>query len=129
MILVVGLGDLVARIRLPALVAIMIMVSIWQPSHGRRSRAMQVHSAVVTGLCWRPVVTVVYTHNLAIGVLVGVLLSRHLLCRQDRTAVPHLLDHLFPWMAAPATYVMRRAAVLRSARIFTDAFDFREARN
>jgi SulP family sulfate permease len=74
LVMVVGLGDLVSIIPMPALVAVMIMVSIgtfsWSSitnlrSHPRSSSVVMIAT----------VVTVVYTHNLAIGVLVGVLLS------------------------------------------------------
>ena len=74
LVLVVFLGDWVARIPMPALVAIMIMVSIgtfsWSSiknlaSHPRSSSVVMIAT----------VVAVVYTHNLAIGVLLGVLLS------------------------------------------------------
>ncbi len=74
LIMVVGLGDLVSIVPMPALVAVMIMVSIgtfsWSSivnlrSHPRSSSVVMIAT----------VATVVYTHNLAIGVLVGVLLS------------------------------------------------------
>ncbi len=74
LILIVGLGDWVARIPMPALVAIMIMVSIgtfsWSSisnlrEHPRSSSIVMIATVVVT----------VYTHNLALGVLTGVLLS------------------------------------------------------
>jgi len=74
LILVVGLGDLVSVIPMPALVAIMIMVSIgtfsWSSIGNLRS-----HPRSSSVVMLATVVTVVYTHNLAIGVLVGVLLS------------------------------------------------------
>ena len=74
LILVVVLGDIVSIIPMAALVAIMIMVSIgtfsWSSignlrDHPRSSSIVMLATVIVT----------VYTHNLAIGVLTGVLLS------------------------------------------------------
>jgi SulP family sulfate permease len=68
------LGDWVGQIPMPALVAIMIMVSIgtfsWNSIPNLRSHPWQ--SSVVM---LATVVVVVATHNLALGVLIGVLLS------------------------------------------------------
>jgi SulP family sulfate permease len=74
LILVVGLGDLVSIIPMPALVAIMIMVSIGTFSWSSIT-ALRVHPRSSSIVMLATVATVVYTHNLAIGVLVGVLLS------------------------------------------------------
>jgi len=72
--LIVVLGDWVKQIPMPALVAIMIMVSIgtfsWKSikdltEHPRPSSIVMIATVIVT----------VYTHNLAYGVLTGVLLS------------------------------------------------------
>lgn len=72
--LLLALGDLVGLIPMPALVAIMLMVSIstfsWSSLkdltlHPRRSSLVMLATVVV----------VVWTHNLALGVGVGVLLS------------------------------------------------------
>ena len=74
LVLIVVLGPLVARIPMPALVAVMIFVSIstfrWQSfleitHHPKASSAVMIAT----------VITVVATHDLAKGVLVGVLLS------------------------------------------------------
>ena len=74
LILIVVLGDIVSIIPMAALVAIMIMVSIgtfsWSSigalrDHPRSSSIVMLATVFVT----------VYTHNLAIGVLTGVLLS------------------------------------------------------
>jgi len=74
LILVVGLGDLVSIIPMPALVAIMIMVSIGTFSWSSISD-LRTHPRSSSVVMIATVLTVVYTHNLAIGVLVGVLLS------------------------------------------------------
>ena len=74
LVLIVFLGDWVSRIPMAALVAVMIMVAIstfdWQSVknvvvHPRSSSVVMIATAVVT----------VWTHDLAKGVLVGVLLS------------------------------------------------------
>jgi sulfate permease, SulP family len=74
LIMVVGLGDLVSIIPMPALVAIMIMVSIGTFSWSSIGN-LRTHPRSSSVVMIATVVTVVYTHNLAIGVLVGVLLS------------------------------------------------------
>lgn len=74
LVLVVFLGDWVARIPMAALVAVMIMVSIgtfsWESivNLGKNPKSSSLVMAAT-------VVVVVATHNLAMGVLVGVLLS------------------------------------------------------
>src|SRR3990167_8206695 len=75
LILVVFLGDWVAQIPMPALVAIMIMVSVGTFSWSS-IKNLTLHPRSSSVVMIATVVTVVYTHNLAIGVLVGVLLSR-----------------------------------------------------
>ncbi len=72
--MVVVLGDLVSVIPMAALVAIMIMVAIGTFSWSS-IKALRVHPRSSSIVMIATVVTVVYTHNLAIGVLVGVLLS------------------------------------------------------
>ncbi|MCL4675372.1 MAG: SulP family inorganic anion transporter, partial [Pararhodobacter sp.] len=74
LILVVGLGDLVSIIPMPALVAIMIMVSVGTFSWSSLGN-LRTHPRSSSVVMIATVATVVYTHNLAIGVLVGVLLS------------------------------------------------------
>ncbi|WP_324826679.1 SulP family inorganic anion transporter [Qipengyuania zhejiangensis] len=74
LVLLAALGDLVGQVPMPALVAIMIMVSIgtfsWNsiPNIGKHPWQSSVVMLVT-------VVVVVATHNLALGVLAGVILS------------------------------------------------------
>jgi len=74
LIMVVFLGPWVSQIPMAALVAVMIMVSIgtfsWQSIRDLKTHPMSTN-IVMLGT----VAVVVATHNLAIGVLVGVLLS------------------------------------------------------
>ena len=76
LILVVGLGEVVALIPMAALVAVMIMVSVgtfdWHSVDPRTLRRMPL-SATVIMLC--TVAVTVVTHNLAYGVIVGVLVA------------------------------------------------------
>lgn len=74
LLMVVFLGGWVARIPMAALVAVMIMVSIGTFSWDsiRNLRKNPVSSSLVMA---STVIVVVSTHNLAMGVLVGVLLS------------------------------------------------------
>lgn len=74
LILVVFLGDWVAQIPMPALVAIMIMVSIGTFSWTSLAN-LRTHPRSSSVVMLSTVIAVVWTHNLAIGVLVGVLLS------------------------------------------------------
>jgi SulP family sulfate permease len=76
LILVVGLGDVVARIPMAALVAVMIMVSVgtmdWHSVHPRTLRQMPVSA---TTIMLTTVVVTVTTHNLAYGVILGVVVA------------------------------------------------------
>jgi SulP family sulfate permease len=83
LILVVGLGDLVAVIPMAALVAVMVMVSVgtfdWhsiRPSTLRRMPKSETLVMVAT------VAVVVATHNLAIGVMAGVLVAMVMFARR-----------------------------------------------
>jgi SulP family sulfate permease len=89
LILVVGFGDLVSRIPMAALVAVMVMVSVgtfdWhsiQPKTLRRMPRSETAVMVAT------VAVTIATHNLAIGVAVGVLVAMTLFARR----VAHMTD-------------------------------------
>ena len=76
LILVVGLGDVVAIIPMAALVAVMIIVSVatfdW---HSIRWSTLRRMPKSETTVMVATVVVVVVTHNLAIGVIVGVIVA------------------------------------------------------
>src|SRR5690606_16195261 len=72
--MILVLGDLVSQIPMPALVAIMIMVSIGTFSWSSIVN-LKDHPRSSSVVMLATVVTVVVTHNLAYGVLIGVLLS------------------------------------------------------
>lgn len=122
--LIVVLGEWVKQIPMAALVAVMIMVSIgtfsWSSIKSLRS-----HPRSSSIVMLSTVVFVVLTHNLAIGVLVGVLLS----------------GIFFAWKIAQflrvtstlsedgthRTYVVEGQVFFASADAFAAAFDFKEA--
>jgi sulfate permease, SulP family len=76
LILVVGLGDLVATIPMAALVAVMIMVSVgtfdWHSVHPATLRRMPWSA---TAIMVTTVVVTVASHNLAYGVIAGVIVA------------------------------------------------------
>ncbi len=76
LIMIIGLGGLVARIPMAALVAVMIMVSVstfnWRSI---RPSSLQAAPHTETAVTVATVAIVVITHNLAYGVVVGVVLS------------------------------------------------------
>ncbi len=76
LILVVGLGDIVAIIPMAALVAVMIMVSVgtldWHSVHPATLRRMPFSA---TAIMLTTVVVTVVTHNLAYGVILGVIVA------------------------------------------------------
>ncbi|HYG94526.1 MAG TPA: SulP family inorganic anion transporter [Nocardioides sp.] len=89
LVLVVGFGDIVALIPMAALVAVMIMVAVgtmdWHSVHPRTLHRMPKSETVVM---LSTVAVTVATHNLAIGVVVGVLVAMTLFARR----VAHLTE-------------------------------------
>ncbi len=123
LIMVVGLGDLVSQIPMPALVAIMIMVSIGTFSWSSLAN-LRTHPRSSSVVMLATVATVVWTHNLAIGVLVGVLLSGIFfaakiaqLFRVSSTLSPD---------SRSRTYVVEGQMFYASVEDFMAAFDFAE---
>ena len=89
LVLVVGFGDVVALIPMAALVAVMVMVSVgtfdW---HSIRPSTLRRMPKSETTVMLATVVVTVVTHNLAIGVGVGVLVAMTLFARR----VAHLTE-------------------------------------
>ncbi len=83
LILVVGLGDVVAVIPMAALVAVMVMVAVgtfdW---HSIQPRTLQRMPKSETTVMVSTVALTVLTHNLAIGVVVGVLVAMVMFARR-----------------------------------------------
>ncbi|MEQ8437768.1 MAG: SulP family inorganic anion transporter [Ilumatobacter fluminis] len=88
LVLILALGDLVARIPMAALVAVMIMVSVgtfdWRSV---RPHTIRTHPVAETVIMATTVAIVVITHNLAYGVGAGVVLSTILLARHVSSLV------------------------------------------
>jgi SulP family sulfate permease len=124
LIMVVGLGDVVSMIPMAALVAIMIMVSIGTFSWSS-IRNLREHPRSSSIVMIATVVTVVYTHNLAIGVLVGVLLSGIFFAGK--------IAQLFRVTSEASkdgrirTYRVEGQLFYGSVEDFMNAFDFKEA--
>ena len=122
--LIVVLGDWVRQIPMAALVAIMIMVSIGTFSWSS-IRNLKDHPRSSSLVMLATVVCVVFTHNLAIGVLVGVLLSG-IFFAWKIAQIFRVTSSLSPDGRA-RTYVVEGQVFFASADDFTAAFDFKEA--
>ena len=124
LILVVGLGDLVSIIPMPALVAIMIMVSVGTFSWSS-IKNLTLHPRSSSVVMIATVVTVVYTHNLAIGVLVGVLLSGIFFAAKIAQLFSIRTD--ISADGRVRTYHVEGQLFYGSVEDFMNAFDFRDA--
>ncbi|MDA0952299.1 MAG: SulP family inorganic anion transporter [Proteobacteria bacterium] len=124
LILCVVLGDQVSRVPMAALVAIMIMVSIGTFSWTSLAN-LRHHPRSSSIVMLATVVTVVATHNLAIGVLVGVLLSG--IFFSWKIAQLFRVTSTLSEDGMARTYVVEGQVFFASADDFLDAFDFREA--
>lgn len=122
--MVVVLGDLVSIIPMAALVAIMIMVSIGTFSWSS-IKALRTHPRSSSVVMIATVVTVVYTHNLAIGVLVGVLLSGIFFA--GKIAQLFRVHSEISDDGRVRTYHVEGQLFYGSVEDFMDAFDFKEA--
>jgi SulP family sulfate permease len=124
LILVVFLGEWVAQIPMPALVAIMIMVSVGTFSWSSiKNLATHPRSSSVVMLA--TVGTVVWTHNLAFGVLAGVLLSGIFFA--GKIAQLFKVTSTISKDGRERTYVIEGQMFYGSVEDFMDAFDFKEA--
>ena len=124
LIFCVGLGDWVSQIPMPALVAIMIMVSVGTFSWSSLSN-LRTHPRSSSVVMLATVVAVVYTHNLAIGVLLGVLLSGIFFAAKIAQ-----LFRVTSTVSADGrirTYRVEGQLFYASVEDFMAAFDFREA--
>ena len=122
--LCVGLGPWVEQIPMAALVAIMIMVSVgtfsWQSMADLRK-----HPRSSSIVMLATVFTVVTTHNLAFGVLVGVLLSGIFFA--GKIAQIFRLTSTASSDGRNRTYVVEGQVFFASADKFLHSFDFKEA--
>lgn len=121
--LILVLGDLVRQIPMAALVAVMIMVSIGTFSWSS-IRNLTVYPKTSSLVMIATVVVVVITHNLALGVGVGVLMSAVFFARK----VSRLLaveSTLAPG-GSERRYRVYGQVFFASAEQFAGAFDFKE---
>ncbi len=122
--LILVLGDVVRVIPMAALVAVMIMVSIGTFSW-KSLADLRVHPKSSSIVMLATVAVTVATHDLARGVLAGVLLSGIFFARK----VARLFRVRSDISADGATraYVVTGQLFFASAEAFAEAFDFREA--
>ncbi|WP_027152347.1 SulP family inorganic anion transporter [Mesorhizobium sp. WSM2561] len=122
--MIVVLGEWVKQIPMAALVAIMIMVSIGTFSWSS-IRNLKHHPRSSSIVMLATVICVVFTHNLAIGVLVGVLLSGIFFAW--KIAQIFRVTSTLSQDGTARTYVVEGQVFFASADDFTAAFDFKEA--
>jgi SulP family sulfate permease len=123
-ILVVFLDEWISQIPMAALVAVMIMVSIgtfsWASIRDLKKHPMSTNVVMIA-----TVAVVVATHNLAIGVFVGVLLASLFFANKvgQHMAIRSHKDDA----SATRTYTVVGQVFFTSAEKFITSFDFKEA--
>ena len=122
LLLLLLLNDLVKQIPMAALVAVMVMVSIGTFSWAS-FKNLKVHPKTTSTVMLATVATVVWTHNLALGVGVGVLLSALFFARK----VSQIIRITSELDGETRTYTVRGQVFFASADSFAAAFDFKEA--
>jgi SulP family sulfate permease len=121
LILLLLLGPWVKQIPMAALVAVMVMVSIGTFSWASVGN-LAVHPRTTSVVMMATVGTVVWTHNLAIGVGVGVLLSAVFFARK----VAQVIRVTSEVAGDCRIYTVRGQVFFASADEFAGAFDFKE---
>lgn len=124
LLMIVFLGDWVKQIPMAALVAIMIMVSIGTFSWSS-IKNLKLHPRSSSIVMLSTVIVVVATHNLAIGVFVGVLFSG-IFFAWKISQIFRVTSTLSEDDTA-RTYLVEGQLFFASAENFTAAFDFKEA--
>ncbi|MGE6793219.1 SulP family inorganic anion transporter [Pseudomonas guineae] len=124
LLMVVFLSDWVSQIPMAALVAVMIMVSIgtfsWDSIRNLRKFPLSTNIVMLA-----TVAVTVYTHNLAYGVFVGVLLAAMFFANK----IGHFLyiNSQADSDACQRTYTVVGQVFFSSADKFVNAFDFKDA--
>ncbi len=121
LVLILAFGPWVRQIPMAALVAVMIMVSIGT-FNWASFRNLAVHPRTTNLVMLGTVITVVWTHNLAIGVGVGVLLAALFFARK----VAQVIRITSTREGDQRTYLVRGQVFFVSADTFLAGFDFRE---
>jgi SulP family sulfate permease len=124
LLLIVFLGEWVAQIPMAALVAVMIMVSIGTFSWGSIAN-LKKHPVSTSTVMVTTVVVVVATHNLAIGVFIGVLLAAMFFA--NKVAQYKYVTSTLSEDGLTRTYKVVGQVFFASADKFVDFFDFKEA--
>lgn len=124
LIMVVFLNDWVAQIPMAALVSVMIMVSIgtfdWGSIKNIKSHPLSTNTVMIS-----TVVVVVWTHNLAYGVFVGVLLGSLFFANK----ISHFMyaESKLDEQNSTRTYIFHGQIFFNSSAKFLDNFNFKEA--
>lgn len=121
LILVVFLGDWVKQIPMAALVAVMIMVSIGTFNWGS-FKNLREHPKSTSVVMLATVAVTVYTHDLARGVLTGVLLSGFFFAHKIAQIL--LIEAQTEDDGETRSYAIYGQVFFASADRFVDAFDF-----
>ncbi len=124
LIMVVYLSDKVGQIPMAALVAVMIMVSIGT-FNWASLREFKTHPLSFNLVMLATVITTVFTHNLAYGVLVGVLLSA--LAFANKIGQFLRIDSSYNEATNTRRYEVHGQVFFASTTQFLDAFDTKEA--
>ncbi|MGY6277523.1 SulP family inorganic anion transporter [Methylomonas sp. MgM2] len=124
LIMVVFLDEWISRIPMAALVAVMIMVSVGTFSW-RSILNLKEYPVSTNVVMLATVGVVVWTHNLALGVFVGVLLASLFFANK----ISHFMyvDSAWDEASSTRTYRVVGQVFFNSADKFTNAFDFKEA--
>lgn len=120
-VMILLLGDWVNQIPMPALVAVMIMICIGTFSWASFAN-LKKHPLTTNVVMISTVITVVWTHNLAIGVGVGVLLASVFFARK----VAQVIRITSTRDGETRTYVVRGQVFFASSDTFIATFDFKE---
>ncbi len=124
LVMVLVLDSLLVQIPMAALVAVMIMVSIgtfsWDSIRNLRKHPLSTNVVMLV-----TVVVVVATHNLAFGVLAGVLLAA--LFFANKVGHYMVVTSDFDEASATRTYTVIGQVFFSSSEKFLESFDFKEA--
>ena len=127
LILVVGLGDIVGMIPMAALVAVMIMVSVatfnW---HSIAPATLKRLPKSETAVMVTTVVVTVWTHNLAIGVIAGVLVAMVAFARRVAHFVTVTRTFSVEEEGPTAHYVVDGELFFASSNDLTTQFEYGE---
>jgi SulP family sulfate permease len=121
--LILVLGDLVSKIPMAALVAVMIMVSIgtfnWASIKNMRSYPLASNLVMIT-----TVIVVIHTHDLAQGVFAGVLMSALFFAKKVSKLLS--VESKLSKNKKKREYEVYGQVFFASANRFVDFFDFKE---